>query len=169
MVNDFFEIERKFLVKALPDEAFNSPFMNIIQGYLNDNERVRILLHDYVDSQKIIDVNDIESAFYTIKTDTDSPQVRIECEERINPEQALKMLEECGSRFIRKIRYLVTFNDFEWEFDEFFGPLKGLFLAECEGDAEIINAPDFYIPSECVKEVTNDKEYRNSFLSLKNL
>lgn len=143
------EIERTFLVD---DDSFRDMAVHtvhIIQGYLNrDPERtvrVRVL-------------ND--SAFLTVKGKTEGC-VRDEFEYEVPLEDGLKMLELCAGRILDKTRYIVPFEGYNWEVDEYHGDLAGLVVTEVE--MKDPKAP-ITLPPFAGREVTGDPRYYNSQL-----
>ncbi len=147
------EIERKFLVKS---EAFkkNSFDKNeISQGYLNSNpERtVRVRIKG-------------NQGYLTIKgKGNETGLSRFEWEKEIPVNEARTLLELCESGVINKTRYEIKFGNHVYEVDEFFGENEGLFLAEIElqSEDEAFEKPDWL-----GEEVTNNKKYYNSYLSI---
>lgn len=143
------EIERTFLVD---DDSFKDMAVitvHILQGYLNrDPERtvrVRIL-------------ND--SAFLTVKGKTQGYE-RDEFEYEVPLEDGLQMMDLCEGRKIDKTRYIVPFEGFTWEVDEYHGDLEGLVVTEVEMDHP---EADISLPPFVGKEVTGDPRYYNSQL-----
>ena len=143
------EIERTFLVDDDSFREMASFKVHILQGYLNrDPERtvrVRIL-------------ND--SAFLTVKGKTRGCE-RDEFEYEVPLEDGLKMLELCAGRILNKTRYIIPYEGFVWEVDEYHGDLEGLIVTEVEMDdphAKIV------LPPFAGKEVTGDPRYYNSQL-----
>lgn len=143
------EIERTFLVN---DDSFRdmaSFTFHIIQGYLNrDPERtVRIRIRN-------------DSAFLTVKGKTEGC-VREEYEYEIPLEDGLSMLKLCEGKILDKTRYIVPFEGFNWEVDEYHGDLEGLIVTEVE-----IPTADTYVPLPpfAGEEVTGDPRYYNSQL-----
>ena len=143
------EIERTFLVD---DDSFKDMAVltvHILQGYLNrDPERtvrVRIL-------------ND--SAFLTVKGKTRGC-VRDEFEYEVPLEDGLQMMELCDGKIINKTRYIVPFEGFTWEVDEYHGELEGLVVTEVEMEHP---EADIKFPPFVGKEVTGDPKYYNSQL-----
>lgn len=143
------EIERTFLVDDDSYKEMAVLTVHIIQGYLNrDPERtvrVRIL-------------ND--SAYLTVKGITRGFE-RDEFEYEIPLEDGLQILDLCTGRILNKTRYIVPFENFTWEVDEYHGELEGLVVTEVEMDHsdEQISLPPF-----AGKEVTGDPKYYNSQL-----
>lgn len=147
------EIERKYLVHSLDfkDEAYTQN--NIAQGYLNSNpERtVRIRIKG-------------TKGFITIKgIGNESGASRLEWEKEIPLNEAKSLLKLCEKGVIEKTRYEVKSENHIIEIDEFHGDNEGLIMAEIElkDENESIKKPNWL-----GKEVTGDKRYYNSYLSL---
>lgn len=145
------EIERKFLVhKNLWKEIGKPEGVFIQQAYLlkEVEKNVRIRLKG-------------EQGFLTIKGKTENLS-RPEFEYEIPVEDAKKMIELFGKDIIEKIRYHITFEQYLWEVDVFFGNNLGLIVAEIELESEdsIFPKPDWI-----AKEVSHDSRYFNSNLS----
>jgi CYTH domain-containing protein len=147
------EIERKFLVTsdAYKEEAFQK--FRIIQGFLNrDPQRtVRVRI---AGNKGILTVKGLSS---------NSGLSRFEWEKDISKMDAKVLLEFCEEGVIEKLRYEVKMGNHIFEIDEFFGDNIGLTIAEIElGSIE----ETFDIPAWLGEEVTGDKRYYNSQLSL---
>lgn len=143
------EIERTFLVD---DDSFKEMAIltvHILQGYLNrDPERtVRIRI-----------LND--SAFITVKGKTEGCE-RDEFEYEIPLEDGLQMLKLCYGKILDKTRYIVPFEGFTWEVDEYHGALEGLVVTEVE--LKHVN-DKITLPPFAGREVTGDPKYYNSQL-----
>ncbi len=143
------EIERKFLIKHLPSSLMTNG-TSISQGYMvnKKDEIVRIRLFG-------------EQAFLTIKGITLNAS-RKEFEYKIPKQDAREMLSLfCDKKLIKKTRYQIEFNSFEWIIDVFSGNNKGLAVAEIE--LLSIDQP-FKKPDWVGKEVTHDPKYFNANL-----
>lgn len=144
------EIERKFLVTGqFKYDAIQSS--RIIQGYLNsDPERsVRVRMRD-------------GKGYLTIKgVSNEKGTSRFEWENEIGEQDAKQLLEICEPGIIDKTRYIVPWDDHNFEVDVFYGENEGLILAEVELEAE---DEDFEKPDWLGKEVTGDKRYYNAML-----
>jgi len=146
------EIERKFLVKkdkwAQVVKTERSLFR---QGYiLSDSQKtVRVRLTD-------------TGAFLTIKGQTVGV-ARPEFEYNIPMEDAQHMLDNFCISELSKIRYFVPHEGHTWEVDEFLGHNEGLIVAEIElaSEDELFSIPDWID-----MEVTSEKKYTNSNLSV---
>lgn len=149
------EIERKFLVdqdglakvKHLAKCSFP-----LVQGYLNSSpdRTVRVRIKG-------------ETAFLTIKgRSNESGLSRFEWEKEISVSDARELLALCEPGVIDKVRYIVEYDGFVFEVDEFFGENEGLILAEVElADENAI----FDRPKWLGEEVTGLAQYYNSSLA----
>lgn len=148
------EIERKFLVKddSFKEEAFSSD--RIVQGFLSTvpERTVRVRIAG-------------KKGYLTIKgLGNESGTTRFEWEKEIDILEAEKLLEICEPGKIEKIRYLVNSGNHIFEVDEFNGDNQGLVVAEIELAEE---NEKYSKPSWLGAEVTGDKRFYNSALSLK--
>jgi len=147
------EIERKFLVTNRDFISESSVNFRIVQGYLNSNpERtVRVRIKG-------------DKGFLTIKgKGNDSGMSRFEWEKEIAISEAEALLSLCEKGAIDKIRYNVMHENHLFEVDVFSGENEGLVIAE----VELLDENEaFEKPNWLGKEVTGDKKYYNSYLSL---
>ena len=144
------EIERKFLVKALPGNLECYEQKHISQGYLCTNPVVRIRRSN-------------EEYILTYKGR--GKMVREEHEFPLTAEAFEHMLPKIDGILIDKIRYLVPLADGHTaELDIFQGVLMPLRLVEVEF-ASIEDANSFVAPEWFGDDVTDSKEYHNSNLS----
>lgn len=146
------EIERKFLVTGEFKQVAYT-YYNIKQGYICrlSGKTVRVRLRD-------------EKGFLTIKGPSiDGGLSRYEWEQEIGREEAMQLMKLCEGGIIDKTRYLVKTGKHICEVDEFHGENTGLILAEIElsSPEESFEKPTFLGP-----EVTGDKRYYNSFLTI---
>lgn len=143
------EIERKFLV--VDDDWRKGPGIEYRQGYLNrDKERtVRVRIAG-------------DKAFLTIKGISIGAS-RAEFEYAIPLADAAQLLLICDGPLIEKTRYIVQHAGMTWEVDEFHGANDGLIVAEIELQSE---NQTFEKPAWVGREVTDDKRYYNSNLSI---
>ena len=116
------EIERKFLVKELPENLESYKQLHISQGYLNTNPVVRIRRSN-------------DEYYLTYKGK--GMMVREEYNLPLNEEAFLHMLPKIDGILIDKIRYLIPLDDkLTAELDIFRGTLAPLRLVEVEFDSE---------------------------------
>lgn len=146
------EIEKKFLLKYLPEELMTDS-ITIIQGYMVNTKGlvVRVRLAG-------------DKAYMAIKGKTVNA-ARKEFEYPVPMNDAKEMLDLfCVDQLIEKTRYYVEHKGFTWEIDRFAGTNSGLVVAEIE--LEHVDQI-FEIPDWAGKEVTGNPEYFNSNLILR--
>ncbi len=144
------EIEHKFLVKG-DFKTHSKKQTRITQGYLSSvpERTVRVRVKG-------------EKGFITIKgIGNESGASRYEWEKEIPVNEVQDLLKICEPGIIDKTRYLVEFEGFTWEVDEFYGNNEGLIVAEIELPEE---DTVFKKPSWTGNEVTGDVKYFNSML-----
>lgn len=146
------EIERKFLLASEAWRAAAQPAVRMLQGYFAQapgGPSVRIRIAG-------------KRAFLTVKGQLRNFS-RSEFEYEIPVADANAMLREfCEGRYVEKFRFLVPFEGFVWEVDEYLGDNAGLFTAELELEDENTQFP---LPSWLGEEVTGDRRYGNGSLS----
>ena len=147
------EIERKFLVNsdAFKKEAFAKRIIK--QGYLSSvpERTVRVRIKDI-------------HAYLTVKgLSSDSGLSRFEWEKEIQVQEAEQLLLLCEKGIINKTRFEIKAGPHTYEVDEFHDDNEGLVVAEIELATE---DEDFIKPFWLGDEVTTDKRYYNSYLSL---
>ncbi len=144
------EIERKFLVKELPENMDSYEQKHIAQGYMCTNPVVRIRRSN-------------DDYFLTYKGR--GKMVREEHEFPLTAEAFEHMLPKIDGILIDKVRYLIPLEDGHTaELDIFQGVLAPLRLVEVEF-ASVEEAEAFVAPDWFGDDVTNSKEYHNSNLS----
>jgi CYTH domain-containing protein len=149
------EIERKYLLRALPSLPAPLEVLEIDQGYLpgvNVLERLR--------RQTARDGT--TRYFRTMKLGSGVERVELEDETDRGLFEHLWLLTE--GRRIRKRRHIVANGADHWEIDEFTD--RALFLAELEipsADTRIV-FPHWLTPV-LVREVTDEQEYSNRSLA----
>ena len=147
-----YEIERKFLVKSLPENLDSFPSSQIEQGYLCTEPVVRIRRQD-------------EEYWLTYKSK--GLMVREEYNLPLTEEAYQHLLPKVDGRLIRKRRYRIPLTDtLTIELDLFRGDLAPLVLAEVEFPDEA-SANSFTPPHWFGEDVTFSSRYHNSNLSKK--
>ena len=153
------EIERKFLIKALPDRLSEYKCAKIEQGYLDfgDEDEPERRIRKLSEGDEVI-------YFYTEKGKGDLCR---EEEEYEIPEYSYNNLKELViSLILEKTRYYVPLGKLTAEIDIYVGSLEGLMVAEVEfstpEEAEGFVPPEFF-----GEEITYDKKYRNKNLAKK--
>ena len=145
------EIERKFLLKTIPDLSDLSHY-KIEQGYLvatPDGRQVRLRRTD-------------SSCSLTFKTADGA--VRDEREIELSPEQFDVLWPATAGKRLMKTRYIVPWNNHTIEIDVYGGSNKGIVVAEVEFKNET-DCRDFQPPEWFGEEVTNDPRYSNPVLA----
>ncbi len=146
------EIERKFLVKSLPDNLESYEQKRIAQGYLSTNPVVRIRRSN-------------DEYYLTYKGK--GLMVREEYDLPLTAEAFEHMLPKIDGILIDKVRYLIPLEGgYTAELDIFQGHLAPLRLVEVEFDS-VEDADAFVAPEWFGDDVTNSGKYHNSNLSQK--
>ena len=149
------EIERKYLLKALPDDLCCGELIN--QGYVSVGDpevRVRKKGKEYFITKK-----------------SGKGFIRTEEEVLINEAFFKDLWSLTAGKRIEKTRYTMVGSDgLVWEIDEYHGVLAGLFIAELE----LKNKDDeFKIPQAIqavmTVDVTEDERYKNKNLAVDGL
>jgi len=143
------EIERKFLVKTVPN-LLKVKQEYIIQGYLNDEPEIRIRK---------------KSNTYYLTQKGKGDIVRSEEETEINQKVLTILLNLLKGNVIEKTRYQIPLeSNLLAELDIYHGILKGLLTVEVEFK-NLKEAKTFQVPKWFGKEVTKDQRYRNQNLA----
>jgi CYTH domain-containing protein len=149
------EIERKYLLRFVPEKARNSRWVDIAQGYLPGSklqERIRrVSVHQGTGRKDV-------RYFRTVKLG--EGVTRTEVEEETTEAIFLAMWPLTKRRRLRKRRFEVDVDDLTWEIDEFKN--RDLVLAEIELDSEDdeVAFPDWLAPA-VQREVTGEPEFLN--------
>jgi len=153
MQNDFhLEIEKKYLVKKLPDKLEQYESVDILQGYIsNPNDDVTVRLRKY----GCIFFKTIKKRGFLS---------RLESETQISEEQFNNEWNLTEGKRIKKIRYKIPYNSLIIELDIFQEKLDGLIIAEVEFRNED-ESLKFIPPDWFGEEVTDQREFSNSYLS----
>lgn len=152
------EIEKKYKIKYMPQEAGTCPKKVIEQGYLCTSPvlRIRKSNEDYILTYK--------SRFGLPKGDG---TVKV-CNEEEMPldEMGYRHLrEKIDGKLIQKVRYLIPLKEgFTAELDVFGGNLEGLVIVEVEFSSQQ-EAQNFIPPDWFGEDVTSDKRYTNKELA----
>ena len=144
------EIERKFLVKKIPDNLDTYERIDMIQGYLNTDPVVRVRKEndDYVLTYKGSGL--LSHSEYNLP---------------LNKEAFDHLLKKCDGIIISKSRYKIPIeNNLTAELDIFKGDLDSLKLVEVEFDS-VEEADNFTPPEWFGEDVTTDGRYHNSYIS----
>jgi adenylate cyclase len=149
------EIERKYLLRELPERVVDAPSLDIDQGYLPGeriNERIRRTRG-----------SDGLRYYRTIKAGSGIERLEVE-EETSELFFATVWPLTRGCR-VHKRRYLVPEAELTWEIDEFLDR-DGLWLAELElGSVDDVVVLPAWLRSVIEREVTDDPQYTNHALA----
>lgn len=150
MKNINYEIERKFLIKNLPENLDNFTHYEIKQGYISTDPTIRLRQKD-------------NNYILTVKSA--GLMKKQEYELDLTEEQFNRLWKKTEGNTIEKTRYIVPLNDnLKAELDIYKGTLSGFMNVEVEfsstKEAILFDAPDWF-----GQEVTQDPRYSNSSLS----
>lgn len=158
------EIERKFTLKALPENLESYPFRYIEQAYLNVSPVIRVRKED-------------DSYYLTYKGS--GMMAREEHNLPLTKEAYYHLREKADGNIISKKRYLIPLKNpgfkagypappegytLTIELDVFEVPFAPLIMAEVEFGSK--DAAEAFVPPEWFdEEVTYHKEYHNSYMA----
>lgn len=149
------EIERKFTVKELPSDLRSYEFHTIEQAYLVTEPTIRVRRED--------------ERYYMTYKGVGGDNTSLAHEEYNLPltkESYETLASKADGNVIRKKRYLIPYKKHTIELDIFAEPFESLIIAEVEfesvKEANAFTAPDWFD-----RDVTDCREYRNSYLSQK--
>ncbi len=154
---DGFEIERKFLIKKLPENINEYPSKKIIQWFFKD------------ENDKTIRIRKVQfkawiEYFQTIKKW--HWLIRKEDEIKLSKENFDKMWKQVWNRYLEKTRYIIPFEKKEIEVDMYKGKNKWLVTAEIEFQTPL-ESRNFLLPKWFDKEITEDRKFTNANLAKK--
>lgn len=150
------EIERKFLLKSLPDNLNTCEAFHMEQAYISTSPVIRI-------RKRVHSKSGEKDFILTIKSK--GLMSREEHELNISPDEYNNLIKKAEGNIIKKTRYLVPCeNGLLLELDIFEDMFEGLIMGEIEFPDE--GSAKKYTPSEIFsEEVTFDKNYGNSTMS----
>jgi adenylate cyclase len=146
------EIERKFLVRKLPEDLARYPSTELAQGYLvstDDGLQVRLRK---------------KSGQYSLTYKKGLGRVREEREVALTAEQFASLWPATEGKRLIKTRYDIPFGDRVVEIDIYGGKHDGLVVAEVEFENEE-SAIHFQPPEWLGDDVTGDPRYSNQLLA----
>lgn len=139
------EIERKYLIKDLPDlNKYDKK--KITQGYLCTDPVVRVR-------------QDGDTYYMTYKGK--GMMVREEYNLPLTKDSFEHLVKKADGKIIEKTRHIIPFGSHTIELDVFEGAHAPLIMAEVEFDS-VEEANSFTPPEWFGEEVTDDKRYHNS-------
>ena len=144
------EIERKYLLKKVPEELELKEKHSISQGYISVTPVVRIRKYD-------------DEYILTIKSA--GLVERIEIEKDLSEKEYKELSTMVIGNLIEKDRYKIPLEDgYTLELDVFHGDFEGLIIAEIEFES-IEKAESYKAPGYLSCDVSNIPKYQNSSLS----
>ncbi len=143
------EIERKFLIKELPENLSSYNYLEIEQAYLCTEPVIRIRKQD-------------DEYYMTYKST--GFLSREEYNLPLTKESYYHLIKKADGNIITKKRYLIPFEKYTVELDIFEGRFDGLIIAEVEFPSEE-EANSFSEPDWFDDDVTFSDKYHNSTLS----
>ena len=144
------EIERKYLLKQLPEHLESYPFHLIEQAYLCTSPVVRIRRQDHT---------------YYLTYKGGGLLMREEYNLPLDQKSYEHLKAKADGQIITKKRYLIPIEtSYTVELDIFFGEYAGLIMAEVEFPRKE-GADQFVPPDWFGQEVTFDPRYHNSYMS----
>lgn len=148
------EIERKFLLKSLPDKAFESNHFHVYHGWI-PGEVI----------QERITWNSRDGGEFWRAIKFGKGIERTEAQERIYDMTLWNDLYSLTTKRISKTRYIVEEGSLKWEVDHF---NDDLVIAEVEIPTvdTVVEFPA-WLKSEIIREVTDEPEYLNINLAHK--
>jgi CYTH domain-containing protein len=148
------EIERKFLLKQLPESLTSYPHEGIEQGYLALEEGIQVRLRK-------------KGSVHSLTYKRGNKSTREEREVRLTAEQFDALWPATANRRLSKIRYDVPHENLVVEIDVYTGRHDGMVVAEVEFPDEQ-SRRDFVPPDWFGEEVTGNSRYSNVVLALDN-
>lgn len=148
------EIERKYLLSALPEEAKRGRPIRMVQGYIPGTS-----IHERVRREESATGVELKR---TIKMGRGLE--RIEVEESVDETLFAGLFALTLGARVHKTRWVVDVGELAWEVDEFTD--RELVLAEIElpDVGTVVTFPDWLAP-HVVREVTDESAYTNLALA----
>lgn len=143
------EIEKKYLLKKMPEHLESYPHHKIEQGYLCTEPVVRIRRQDDT---------------YILTYKSKGLMAREEYNLPLTKEAYFHLKPKADGIIIEKTRYKIPFQKYTIELDVFEKDLAPLVLAEVEFES-VAEAERFVPPEWFGEDVTYSSEYHNSTLS----
>lgn len=147
------EIERKYLIKDLPEILSGFECHKLTQAYLNTSPVVRVRKED-------------DTYYLTYKGS--GLLKREEYNLPLDEASFLHLLKKADGNIISKCRYKIPYTcngkEFTIELDVFDAPFAPLIIAEVEFSDQM-EADNFVAPDWFLEEVTFDPKYHNSNMS----
>ena len=152
------EIEKKYLIKHLPEGLEECKKYDIEQGYLNRKPTLRIRKRndDYIFTYKSAP-KDKEQKDILVNEEIEVP---------LDEKSYKNLRKKVDGNLIKKFRYVIPLEGgLKAELDVFRGKLKGLVFVEVEFP-DIETAENFKKPEWFGEDVSADRRYKNGYLSM---
>lgn len=153
------EIEKKYLVKELPDNLSQYDKWELEQCYLCSEPTIRIRK---------------KNQEYILTYKSRNTDVKLSEEDKFNASQEVEvplteaafehLKKKADGKCIVKTRYRIPYGEFLIELDVFHGEYDGFYLAEVEFDS-VEKGRNFIPPAWFGKDVSGDYHYTNSYLA----
>ncbi len=148
------EVERKYLLRSVPDEVRTHPVKELVQGYVPGGE-IR---------ERLRKIGQGADARYRRTLKAGRGIQRIEVEEDIDEALFEQLWPATAGARVHKRRYTVRVGERSWEIDEFLD--RDLVLAEVElTNANAVPAIPAWLQPHLVREVTDESAYVNMNLA----
>ncbi len=150
------EIEKKYLVKKLPDNLDSFPFVEISQSYVAISE----------DNKEEVRVRKADNNYYlTVKRGNGLDREEVEtCIDRDTYEV---LVPHADGKTVEKTRYKIPYQKYTIELDVYHGAQEGLLSVEVEFES-IEESEKFAHPAWFGEDVTGKKEFSNRAMAGKN-
>lgn len=149
------EIERKFLIKKNAFDLDNFDYVEIQQGYISTSPVIRVRKRTTANSEE-----------YILTVKSKGMLSRQEYELSLEADDYKGLLNKVEGNVITKRRYLIPLdNGLTLELDYFKDLFHGLVMGEIEFTSEA-EANKYNLPDFVIREVTFDKRYHNSNMSI---
>ena len=153
------EIERKYLVKYMPERFYAYDHKELEQAYLDFGEGGGL-------EKRIRLMRSRSTVHYLYTEKSDGTLAREENEFEISKKEFDRLAGEAASKFVKKARYYIPVADggLLSELDVYHGELSGLVTVEVEFPS--LEASDSFTPPEWFgEEITEDTRYKNKNLA----
>lgn len=159
-----FETERRFLVDSLPKEILESPSLEQVEGYVNDDgARVRVTLKTHFQDLANLSPEQIATGFVGMNVPTNNPEILLDEDHEVSPQLALSLLNSCVGNIIRKTQYVFEHGGHQWTVNIYGGHLKGLKIAEVHHPVSQMQT--LQLPSFVRREITSQSLLSERILS----
>ena len=149
------EIERKFLIKENAFDLSQYDFVELQQAYISTSPVIRVRKRTTANTEEFI---------LTVKSK--GMLSRQEFELNLDTEDYNNLLKKAEGNVITKRRYIIPLSDgLTLELDYFKEIFEGLIMGEIEFSSED-EAKKYNLPDFVIREVTFDKRYHNSNMSI---